>query len=549
MREARIIPAKLALVLLLAVPAWVRAAEVPWLYEVEVPVADQSAEARLDAASRALAELLIRLTGLASVPRNDQVSRALEAPDLYYNQFRFEHQPANEGGETGDGQLMVRLQFMAEPVLDLIRDAGLPIWRSNRPTVLVWIVVDDGNERRILAADSENPVVKGITERARERGVPLQLPLMDLTDQLAVEPAAVWGRLGQILEPASRRYGADVLLVGRLQSAGDEHWSASWELWVDGDVRDLDQEARDPAALGRAAGDLVADELAGRYAVLDRGVRRIDLVVEGVSNAADYAGLLRYLGGLEFIQSVSVSGVIRRPAGGVAADCRGRRSVARAVPPGSAASAGSLRDAARVCHRAGVAETLVLAALPNVITVVRIGMVVPIAWLLWRGDYVVVLILTGVAGASDAADGWLARRLGAVSQLGAALDPVADKLLVVSIFVICAAQGHLPVWLAAIVLGRDVVIMCGAGVYRLLFGHIEFSPTYLSKANTAVQIAMALLVLLWLCGFGAISRLIGAALAPYGFYLLAALGVASGLDYVITWSVRAWREARSAPGP
>jgi cardiolipin synthase len=188
----------------------------------------------------------------------------------------------------------------------------------------------------------------------------------------------------------------------------------------------------------------------------------------------------------------------------------------------------------------------VLANLPNLITAARISMVFPIAWLLWQGYYVESLILTAVAGASDAVDGWLARRLDAVSPFGAALDPVADKLLVAVIFVIFAIQGHLPVWLAVIILGRDAVIMAGAGVYRLLFGHLEFAPTYLSKANTAMQIATALLVLVWLCGFGVLSELIGALMDPYGFYLLAALGVGSGLDYVVTWSRRAWREAQSS---
>jgi cardiolipin synthase len=186
-----------------------------------------------------------------------------------------------------------------------------------------------------------------------------------------------------------------------------------------------------------------------------------------------------------------------------------------------------------------------LARLPNIITVVRIVLVFPTAWLLWQAAYVEALLLTTVAGLSDAIDGWLARRLDAVSQFGAALDPVADKLLVASIFVIFAVQGHLPLWLAVIVLGRDVVILSGAAVYRLLFGHIEFAPTLISKANTAVQIATALAMLVWLCDFGALSELTGVLLDPLGFYLLAFLGVASGVDYVITWSLRAWREARS----
>lgn len=187
-----------------------------------------------------------------------------------------------------------------------------------------------------------------------------------------------------------------------------------------------------------------------------------------------------------------------------------------------------------------------LANLPNVITVARISLVLPIAWLLWEGYYVTALVVTTAAGASDAVDGWLARRLGAVSRFGAALDPVADKLLVAVIYLIFAFQGHLPIWLAVIVLGRDAVIMGGAAAYRLLFGRFEFAPTLISKANTGLQIATALLVLVRLCDFGWLSALIAALVDPYVFYLLAALGIASGLDYVVVWSRRAWRQARSS---
>jgi cardiolipin synthase (CMP-forming) len=184
-----------------------------------------------------------------------------------------------------------------------------------------------------------------------------------------------------------------------------------------------------------------------------------------------------------------------------------------------------------------------LRTLPNLITIVRILLVVPTAWLLWHERYVEALVLMSVAGASDAVDGWLARRLDAVSNFGAALDPVADKLLVASMIVIFAIQGHLPLWLVIIVVGRDGIILAGAGVYRLIFGRIQFSPTYLSKANTAMQIATVLMLLLWLCDLGWVSTLAGGLVDPYGFYLLALLGIGSGLDYVVTWSVRAWREA------
>lgn len=289
-------------VALLLAASQARAVEVPWLYDVTVPVADQSASARLDAAGRALAELLTRLTGLASVPRNEAVSQALAAPDLYYNQFGF----VRREGEDQPG-LALELQFVPQAVLNLIREANLPIWRANRPQVMVWLVLDDGSERRILASGSDHPAVEALRERARERGLPLQLPLMDLTDQLSVQPAAVWGRLSQVLMPASQRYGADVVLIGRVRALPDERWAADWELWVEGDYVSVEREAAEPEALGRLAADLAADELAGRYAVLDRGVRRLDLIVSDVQGAGDYADLLRYLGGLEFVEQVSVN--------------------------------------------------------------------------------------------------------------------------------------------------------------------------------------------------------------------------------------------------
>jgi cardiolipin synthase len=186
----------------------------------------------------------------------------------------------------------------------------------------------------------------------------------------------------------------------------------------------------------------------------------------------------------------------------------------------------------------------VLAHLPNAISFARIVLVFPTAWLLWNGSYVQALILMSIAGASDAVDGWLARRMNSVSELGAALDPVADKLLVAALFIIFTIQGHLPLWLALIVLGRDLIIFAGALVYRILFGDIVLNPTVISKANTAVQIAALLLLLLSLCQFGMISDIAGELVEPYCFVLLALLGIGSGIDYVLTWGWQALRRSR-----
>jgi len=183
---------------------------------------------------------------------------------------------------------------------------------------------------------------------------------------------------------------------------------------------------------------------------------------------------------------------------------------------------------------------------PNMITVLRIVLVFPTTWLLWEARYTEGLVLMTVAGASDALDGWLARRFGWGSQIGAALDPIADKLLIAAMFIVFTLQGHIEVWLTAIVLGRDAVILAGAACYRLLFETIEFAPTFISKANTAMQIVTVLLLLLALCNFAVVSPLAAAATDPYCFYVLAVLGVTSGADYVATWGLRAWRRGRGS---
>lgn len=187
------------------------------------------------------------------------------------------------------------------------------------------------------------------------------------------------------------------------------------------------------------------------------------------------------------------------------------------------------------------------AQIPNVITVVRILLVLPTAVLLWREMYVSALVMMSVAGASDALDGWLARRFNWLSSFGAAMDPVADKLLVAVLLIVFTTQGHIPIWIAVIVVGRDAIIMTGAGVYRLLFEPIVFAPTFISKANTAMQIVTLLLLLLSLCGLPFLSEVAGVLVDPYCFYILAILGIASGLDYVVTWGNRAWRNFRRSP--
>ncbi len=181
--------------------------------------------------------------------------------------------------------------------------------------------------------------------------------------------------------------------------------------------------------------------------------------------------------------------------------------------------------------------------LPNIITALRILLVVPTAWLLFEMRYLEAFVLMVIAGLSDALDGFLARHFNWMSRLGEVLDPIADKLLVAVMIVIFTWQGHVPLWVAIIVLVRDVTILCGAGVYKLLYEEVEISPTFVSKANTAMQIVTLCLLMASLLPLGVVADIAGQLAQPC-FYMLAVLGVTSGVDYVVTWGSKAYREGK-----
>lgn len=283
--------------------AVVAADTVPWLYEVAIAVETQSQQERQDASSEGLLTVLTRLTGLAHVPRTAEVTAALAAAESYYNEFRFVRGPL-------DDALALVIQFDRVPVLELIKQADLPIWRSSRAQVVAWVVVSDGTTRSLLGAADQSAVVEAIKRRAKARGIPLSLPLLDLEDQLLVTPAVVWGRLSQVLEPASRRYGARVILLGRAEILATGQWRSDWQFWIDNQVVPWRSEEGELFEQALAAVDGLADELAARSTVMGRETRDLTVSISGVRTAEDYGNLLHYLESLEFVDAVGVSGLL-----------------------------------------------------------------------------------------------------------------------------------------------------------------------------------------------------------------------------------------------
>jgi cardiolipin synthase (CMP-forming) len=173
--------------------------------------------------------------------------------------------------------------------------------------------------------------------------------------------------------------------------------------------------------------------------------------------------------------------------------------------------------------------------LPNLICLLRVLLVWPIAVTLQAGEYRAALALFAAAAVSDGLDGYLAKRFNWTSDLGKLLDPLADKLLLVTVFIACAWLGLAPWWLTAAVVARDVLIGLGALTYRLWFGPLRGRPTLLSKINTAAQLLYILLLILN-AAFKVPPREMLAAFALVTFVTT----VLSGAHYVLTFTRRAW---------
>ena len=178
---------------------------------------------------------------------------------------------------------------------------------------------------------------------------------------------------------------------------------------------------------------------------------------------------------------------------------------------------------------------------PNAITVARLVLVPVMGYFLAAGAYGVALIVFMVAAFTDLIDGYIARAFRLVSTLGATLDPIADKLNMFVATVVLAWQGLIPIWLAAAIVARDVVIVGGVLAYRLAVGRVEMAPTMLSKVNTFIEFTVLLLAMA-----SAAEWLDIGAWLPAVFLLVFATVLASGAQYVWVWGRKAVFASRRA---
>jgi len=177
--------------------------------------------------------------------------------------------------------------------------------------------------------------------------------------------------------------------------------------------------------------------------------------------------------------------------------------------------------------------------IPNIISLLRIALVIPVVYLLIQRQFSYALVLFFIAGISDGLDGYLAKRNNWKTRLGSILDPLADKLLLVFSYFALGWLGEIPMWLVIAVVIRDLIIVVGAIAYHELIGVYDMTPSWVSKANTFFQIVLVLAVV-----FSSGAYMLPELAIDGLIIIVAVTTIASGANYVWVWGRRAIRTHR-----
>lgn len=287
-----------------ALPA--KAAQVEGLYDVAVPVASQSNKDLRLAEKQGLATVFVRVTGSAEVVKQVAIAKAVKQANKYTRQFQYEDyiDPL-----TNEESLRVVIEFEAELVDQQLRLAGLPMWSSNRPTVLLWMVVEDASGRRFVSAEQDPDIVKAIIENANRRGLAIKLPVLDLKDMVAVTPDKLWQLNSWDMEAAIERYQPDTFLLGRAARLSNGELLGKWLYSYNLQQLDMDGDAANADRYIAMAINQIAESLSEQYAIApvkmaDNGVL---MRLSGIDSFVTYARAINYL---ESVAAISHANVV-----------------------------------------------------------------------------------------------------------------------------------------------------------------------------------------------------------------------------------------------
>lgn len=298
----------------------VQAALVPNLYDARVPIAQQSPKAQQQASREALRQVLVKVRGNRDILDSQVIRNKLASAESFISQYRF---------DTVQGQSFYVATFDNQRIDELIRSAGFPIWGSRRPSTLVWLAVEESSdgERQIVSEQSVSPYREQLQLAAHQRGIAVNLPLMDIDDIARVGVYDIWGRFIDSMVDASNRYQVETVVLARLyprkadvqdeqsdalavqQEEQELGWQLDWNLALGLERDSGSLQGQSAQRLIQDFIDLHADSLSARYAINNDTEQQGQVVYLQFNNINDlslYVQVSKLLSSLSVVSQVSL---------------------------------------------------------------------------------------------------------------------------------------------------------------------------------------------------------------------------------------------------
>lgn len=277
------------------------AVRVATLYEAKVPVASQAIVERNQAIPKALANVLIKLSGSTLVLDNPTVKSQLNLANQWVQEFSYTTAP--------NGGYWLRVQFDENRVNQFLRDASMPIWGQNRPLITAWIELTAPNhEAEILSNDSNPELTQFVKQAAEQRGLAMMLPMMDVAEMSQVSTQDIETMAVPALVNASKRYGNEAILIGKI-TRDENGFTSQWKLVLDTNQWDWNFQGKTRDEVITAAVNNVANTFGQRFAIAESHAVQSELTIEikGIAGQGDFVRLIRYLNHLTPVAKVEVT--------------------------------------------------------------------------------------------------------------------------------------------------------------------------------------------------------------------------------------------------
>jgi len=277
------------------------------LFEADVPVDSQQPDLRTAYMKTALQEVLVRVTGQPEVLNRDSVRSMLDTPERFVQQYRYFTLP-----ESTPPRLMLRVVFDGGAIQQELRQQDVAYWgKTERPEILLWLAVEDRGTRYIVSAQDGSDASRELQQAARQRGIPLLLPLMDLEDQNQVRFTDVWGGFFDGVQSASARYKPGDVLVGRINRSPSGGWVARWDMRDGRDSGSWHGTGQELGGVLQAGIDTLSERLAAGVAATETGAvaGMTRITVEGVNTLMAFARVDDYLSSLTAVRRLELARV------------------------------------------------------------------------------------------------------------------------------------------------------------------------------------------------------------------------------------------------